>query len=37
VCKWLEKKKVSGVLKGDQPKRGWKKIDPEALAAYCKK
>jgi transposase len=36
VYKWLKKKEVSGVLKDDPPKRGWKKINPEALAEYVK-
>jgi hypothetical protein len=36
VYKWLKKKKVSGVLKDDPPKRVWKKINPEVLTEYVK-
>lgn len=34
IYSWLAKKAKRGTLKDDPPKRGWKKINPEALIAY---
>lgn len=34
IYSWLTKKAETGTLKDDPPKRGWKKINPEALIAY---
>ena len=34
IYSWLTKKAERGTLKDDPPKRGWKKINPEALIAY---
>jgi transposase len=37
VYKWLRKKSETGTVKDAPPKRGWKKINPQALIDYVNK
>ncbi len=36
IYKWLTKKSETGTVKDAPPKRGWKKINPQALITYVK-
>ena len=33
---WLKKKKLTGTVKDEKPKRNWKKVDPKLLESYVK-